>query len=461
MKKLFRLLMSDSTIPVWMKGAAFAWCLLFCNRISFGQTRITTWQYGRKGAVSITYDDGNRNQFGTALPIMERLKLPATFFIITGPIKGSRFKGAFIGPPVQDIIKESASIPTNAHNFFQRASASRYLGYAGASRTITQYTGISQYYNQADNFYESGKKDSAYAEMDKLYQLVRENKLKRGKYTSLEIEQEEGLSWDSVKSYAARGYEFASHSVTHAHLAILDSANMLYELEKSKEDILNHLGINYTFSAEIPFGIDDPRVMKYSMPVYQALRNQMTDPYLDEINRGHKADPGTSDKTYVQWQRGPVSGTPLWLMKSWVDTVLAHQNIWLVVVIHGVDNLGWEPLTHETLRNYFQFIKAHEESLWVAAFGDVARYMRERMHAKTNEQKREGKIIITLTHSLNPAYYHLPLTLKTYVPAGWKEVRIAQQKRIQNQAVKKDGVGTYVLYQAKPNNGDIVLSKQE
>jgi peptidoglycan/xylan/chitin deacetylase (PgdA/CDA1 family) len=54
-----------------------------------GNTMITEWQYGKNGAVSITYDDASRNQFTRALPIMERLKIPATFFVITGPITGS------------------------------------------------------------------------------------------------------------------------------------------------------------------------------------------------------------------------------------------------------------------------------------------------------------------------------------------------------------------------------------
>lgn len=442
--------MTSKTVSSYSCAAAFIFCVIIFHKMACCQTEITQWQYGKKGAVSITYDDGNRDQFKIALPIMEKLKLPATFFIITGPIKDSRYKGEFIGRPVKDIIKESATIPTDAHNFFERASASRYLG----------FTGVAPYYNQADAFYESGKKDSAYAEMNLLYKLVREKKLPPGKYTSMEISQEEGLSWDSVREYASRGYEFASHTVTHAHLAILDKANMLYELEKSKEDIQDHLGLKYTFSAEVPFGIDDPRVMKIAMPVYQALRNQMNDSYLKEINRGYKADPGVSDKSYVQWQRGPVTATPLWLMKSWVDTVLAHDNIWLVLVIHGVDNLGWEPLTHQELENYFQFIKKRENNLWIAPFGEVARYMRERMHAKVWEQKKNGRIIVTLTHSLDTSFYHLPLTLKTYVPSEWMKVRIIQQKRSQSKTVEKDKKGTYILYQANPNQGNIILSQR-
>ncbi|WP_432326079.1 polysaccharide deacetylase family protein [Mucilaginibacter sp. P25] len=86
-----------------------------------GTTEITKWQYGKTGAVSLTYDDGSMNQFRKALPVMERLKMPATFFIITGSIPGSKYHGRFIGRPVKEIIKESAIVPTNDQNFLSDA----------------------------------------------------------------------------------------------------------------------------------------------------------------------------------------------------------------------------------------------------------------------------------------------------------------------------------------------------
>jgi len=424
---------------------------LFLSSESFaqaGKTKITKWQGGKKTAVSITYDDGSRNQFGVALPIMERLQLPATFFVITGPIKGSVHPPKFVGRPVNEIIAETAKVPTNQNNFFERASACLYLGYAGTL----------PYYNKADALYERGKPEQAYKLMDTLYMQVRNKELKPGKDTSMEMGQEEGLTWEQVKKDAAKGYEFASHTVTHAHLAILDSANMAYELRKSKDDILKNLGAKYTFSAEVPFGIEDKRVMKFGFPIYEALRNSMPEPWMQEINRGYKEQPGNSTKEYVQWQRGPLSKTPMDLMKSWIDTSVAHNNIWLVLVFHGIDDLGWEPTPHEKLQEYFQYIKSKENNIWVAPFGDVARYVRERMSAKVKTNDEKDKITVHLTHSLDPQTYDLPLTLKTYVPAKWENVLVKQNEKQQKVSCKKDSNGSYILYQAFPNKGIIEVS---
>src|SRR6185295_7809468 len=118
---------------------------------------------------------------------------------------------------------------------------------------------------------------------------------------------------------------------------------------------------------------------------------------------------------YVQWQRGATTKTPLPLMKSWVDTVTAHNNNWLVLVFHGVDGIGYEALRHELLREYFEYIKKHEDSLWIATFGDVTKYMRERMNAIEITHQKENKIIVDLNHALDKSMYDLPLTLRTYI----------------------------------------------
>ena len=60
-----------------------------------------------------------------------------------------------------------------------------------------------------------------------------------------------------LKRFAAEGHEIASHTVTHARLAILDEDNLLYELEQSKADIQHFLGEKYTFSAECPYGTEN------------------------------------------------------------------------------------------------------------------------------------------------------------------------------------------------------------
>lgn len=435
-----------------MKPLFIAVIICLCGHAAKGQdvtgkTTVAEWQYGKNGAVSITYDDGSYNQFKYALPVMERLGLPATFFIITGGIPGSKYHGQFIGRPVKSIITESATIPTNAQNFLERCSAAGYLGYKG---TIT-------YHTKAAGLYDEGKTEQAFKLMDDLYAKVRHGDFQPGYQPCDEVLQEKGSTWDDFRRDAAKGYEFASHSITHAGMPGLDSVNIVYELTKSKEEIRNQMGDKYTFSSEVPYGYENARVMKIAYKIYPALRNRMPEPWLTELDRPSRKTPAVNKKDYVQWQREINTRAPLPLMKSWVDTTVARQDTWLVLVIHGVEGLGYEARPVSLLDAYFQYIKSFHNKLWVATFGDVTKYMREREAVKVTTKLDNGKIKVALTHTLDRTMYNLPLTLKTYVFSDWKKAKVFQAGQSKILTVEHDDKGSFIQYQAFPNEGLLTI----
>jgi len=415
------------------------------NHKPIGYTEIEKWQDGKKSAVSLTYDDGSINQFQVALPIMNKLQFPATFYINTGNIDGSQYQRKFIGRPLDEIIKETAKTPTNTGNLFERASAIRVIG----------NNEVREHHTRAGSLWESGKPEEAFKEIDKGYAMVRSDP----RFQTIYSPQPGELTWVEIREYAAQGHEFASHTISHPRLSVLDEVNLLYELEKSKEDILKFLGPEYTFSVECPYGTEDERVMEYMYERYPASRNRMPEAFLEELNRGSRMQPGTSDKEYVQWQRGALSDTSLDQMRAWIDTCTANSNIWLVLVFHGVDGIGWEAIEGDTLKAYFRYIKSNEDKFWVATFKDVAKYVRERMNAEVNFIKEGNKITVGLNHKLDPKLYDLPLTLKTYIPAGWETVEVRQGEKAWFASKERDEDGQYVQYQASPNAKQIVLMR--
>ena len=129
------------------------------------------------------------------------------------------------------------------------------------------------------------------------------------------------------------------------------------------------------------------------------------------------------------------------------------------MVFHGIDNIGWEPTSHEKLTEYFQYIKNKENNIWVAPFGDVARYVRERMNAKVDSKIQNNKITINLSESLDNKMYNEPLTLKTYLPSDWKNVEVKTKNGTKKVQSQKDKEGNFVLYNAVPNEGTIEITK--
>ena len=414
-----------------------------------GRTDILKWPNGSRAAISLTYDDGSINQFRVAVPIMKKLGFPATFHIVTGQIAGSKYPGRFIGRPVAEIVAETASTPTGKDNFFERASAIGYLGFT---------EGV-ECHSQAGELFEDGQIDEAYRVIDEAYAKARSGAWIKKTQSDAAGGRREGVNWDDLAALAREGFEISSHTVTHPRLAVLDEANMVYELEKSRQEILERLGPKHTFTVECPYGTEDERVMSYALARYPASRNRMPEPYLEELNRASDRDPLSSNKEYVQWQRGALTETPMALMKSWVDTVASRDNMWLVLVFHGVDGIGWEPKTGAELGEYFVYIKSLGEKVWVATFQDAAKYMRERMRAEVHVRTVGESFEITLTHDLPRDLYDRPLTLKTAVPDDWPAAEVRQGGRIGRAPANGSPGGRFVIYETVPNSGPVTLAK--
>jgi peptidoglycan/xylan/chitin deacetylase (PgdA/CDA1 family) len=411
-----------------------------------GETEILKWKDGKSSAVSLTYDDGSINQFRVALPLMEEQGFPGTFFINTGRIPGSEFKARFIGRPVEEIIEETAEVPTNLDNLFERASAVGYLGYRG----------LMDYHTRAGSSVDAGNMERACEIIDEAYAKVRAGNVQK-RQTDDGYFGEDHITWDEIREFASRGYEFASHTISHPRLAILDEVNMLWELEKCKEDILRQLGSEHTFSCECPYGTENERVMDYALAIYPATRNRMPEEYLAELNRGSRVHPSEPDKPYVQWQRGPKTATPLHLMNSWIDTCLVNNDIWLVLGFHGVDAVGWEAIPGDTLDTFFSYIKANEEELWVATFQDVTKYMRERMSSTVKSSRDRDQIQVNLSQNLDQSLYNLPLTLKTEIPDRWKEISVTQNGMDLDYEIISEKQGRSVMYSALPGEKPVII----
>jgi peptidoglycan/xylan/chitin deacetylase (PgdA/CDA1 family) len=419
------------------------------SQMPTGQTEITKWQYGKKGAVSITYDDGTINQFRVAVPIMNRLGLPGTFYINTGLLPDSKYPGRFIGRPVQEIIEETKTIPTHADNVYERASAARYLGFQDTDDDFTN----------AGTQIDSGRPHEAYGILDELYRKVVDGELRPVRPENGRVDTENVLTWDMVKTHAAEGHEFASHLVTHPRACALDDANLQYELEKSREEILNRIGIRHTFSAELPYGTQNDRALQAALKVYPATRNRIAEDFVLELHRPNRRTPVSPDDEYVFWERGLLTATTLAQMNEWVDITASQDNIWLVTVIHGIDGIGWEPLTSQTIDDHFSYIQSKENDLWVATFSDAARYIKQRMRAKVSFSLEGENILVTLTHPLDKELYDLPLTLKTYVDHQWTEVCVRQGESVAQVPVRREGAVSFVMYQAMPGDETIKISQ--
>ena len=145
-------------------------------------------------------------------------------------------------------------------------------------------------------------------------------------------------------------------------------------------------------------------------------------------------------------------------MITWIYSCTANDNIWLVLVFHGIEGIGWEPVPGNVIDSYFNYIKSIEKYIWVATFKDVTKYIRERMRARIDYIKDGDQIRIRLSHKLDPEVYDLPLTLKTYIPETWESVEVNQGMKSWSSNMETDEFGSYVLHESLPDTEEIILT---
>lgn len=425
------------------------------------RTEITKWQDGRDAAIAITYDDSTINQFRIALPLMNARGLVGTFFIITGQIPGSTHMPTFVGRPIMDILKESATVPTSEQNVYERTSMLRYL-------SVVQLNEIAMQNNAPPT--NPAAVDAVLAKLRATGQTYTVGAIP---YTPIRSEEAQsgrpradepgGLTWDEIRKTAAQGHEIANHAVSHARMTILDEANILYEVERARDELRDKLGEKHTFSLESPFGIRDEHSRRVLISRFDLVRNWVHDmdaEYMDGFMRGNNTAPATSTKPYLEWERGPVTATTTAEMKGWVDTSVT-TGAWLVLVIHGINGLGYQPLPTENVTYLFDYIKANSDSgkLWAPTYQDGVKYVRERMRAKIDTRQNGPAIEVTITHPLDPKKYDVPLTARTTVPAQWTSAKVTQGRDIKTIPVQKDGA--YVQYRVMPNAGAVRIEKAQ
>jgi len=68
------------------------------------------------------------------------------------------------------------------------------------------------------------------------------------------------LDWNDIAHWRGRGFEFASHSASHARLTWLSDCSVVDELARSRETLIGRLGPGAGRAVAYPFGARDARV---------------------------------------------------------------------------------------------------------------------------------------------------------------------------------------------------------
>lgn len=168
-------------------------------------------------AIAITFDDGYKDNYENAYPILKRYNLPATIFLTSGPIESKL-------PLWHDRVFDA----------FRRTKA-RNLLFAGKCYQLLSITDK----NFVMNRVLQNLRECNIQERDKLIQHI---------ISSLEVSEtsvliDEMLSWQDIKEMSENNISFGAHTVTHPILTQISLQEATNEIITSKRVIEKRLGM--------------------------------------------------------------------------------------------------------------------------------------------------------------------------------------------------------------------------
>ena len=471
--------------------------LVFFTSYSIASHEITYFRDNKKGAVSISFDDGYSSQITNAFSLLADRNLKATFFAITMPSwinyhvswdtwgyvksQGHEIGSHTVNHPDLTTLPEldmrwelSESQRMINQNVTQPASPEEVIFAVNCGGP--EYTDKVGIIFQADTLFSGGRKRVTEKAIKGTEDYVLYQSERYGNF-SYSIPISNGNYWVTLK-FAETLYNASKKRIFDVQIEgveVVSDLDLFVQVDKNTaydvtlpinvtDGILNidfspHRG-NATVSAIIvatpsksclslayPFGLSNAQVQNTASQYYIAAKGTWT-PEGGFLNY-YEDGPNWKAVDFLNIGSYEIDAhTTLADLDDYLN--LAEQrHAWFCVHFNEVTNNDF----------FVQFIDhLLAKNAWVDTFGAIVRYMQERLSSTlTVLSETASEIRLHLFHSLDPTIYDLPLTIRSSVPSHWFKIRVKQGNLYQTVIPVRENGQTVVYYNATPNGEEIVL----
>jgi peptidoglycan-N-acetylglucosamine deacetylase len=256
--------------------------------------------------------------------------------------------------------------------------------------------------------------------------------------------------WVELQNAADNGHEIASHTVTHADFGKISLARQLAELKNSRDSINAHIKGHSCITLAYPYCTkgNDSLCSSYYIAARGCQGYAESKTPEDFMNISSMV---TGKTSLIETERD---------FNHKIEKA-DSTNGWCVFLIHGIDkDGGYSPTQSSALRAHLSYVKEHGDKFWVATFGDVVRYIRERNAASIKEiSDDKAGITLQVSDNLNDSIYNYPITIRRVLPKKWKSATVMQNGQGVKVSLSQNGTLHYITFDVVPNGGNIMLFK--
>lgn len=170
-----------------------------------------------KNSVVLTLDDGFRDNFENAFPILERHHFPATIFLVTGCIEN----GLLPWPQRLGFAFQNTGVESLCHTVMTVKT----LPLGNAMQKYRAYLAVKKHIRELS----PADREKSLLELEAMLKI--------------EPPRDRMLTWEQAKIMINSGIEFGAHSYSHPLMAYLTTKDARLELQKSRDDLKRYLGV--------------------------------------------------------------------------------------------------------------------------------------------------------------------------------------------------------------------------
>jgi peptidoglycan/xylan/chitin deacetylase (PgdA/CDA1 family) len=258
--------------------------------------------------------------------------------------------------------------------------------------------------------------------------------------------------WDTLQEAANQGHEIASHTITHTNMGGMSDSLQHVELRDSRDEIDLH--------------ISGQRCLTLAYPYCVASKKSITEQYYiaARICSGSIVQRNPSDfmniSSIICGTEGSVNATKDYVNRG--ESAVRSKG-WCVYLIHGIDDDGgWSPVVSDTLRKALEYYHSNPALYWVESFVNVVRYIKERNDITVTElSDQDNAITLQITDTLDDTIFNFPISLRRPVPGGWTSATVTQNGQPMEAWVMVEDDIQYIVFDAVPDQGELVITKSD
>ena len=176
------------------------------------------------------------------------------------------------------------------------------------------------------------------------------------------------MTWKQIKKLEKRGHDMGSHGWSHINCRKVGNEAFMKDVLRNDSAFIVNLG-HKPLTLAYPFNSKTPEVVK-------AVEEGRIGSRLFQVGHGQQKNKSTLEK-----------------MQNWLDGIIKRGE-WGITMTHAITD-GYDKWYHpEELWQFYDYVKAHTDDVWVGTFAEVEAYQKERNATTVTIEKDDDKNLV-------------------------------------------------------------------